>query len=152
TVVLQDEQNKGLAMINALTETQRKKAIIQVSKTGNNNVGEAFKDNVVLDYAGIPASERTCAQKNRLLALAGEDVRSIRDGHSKVKMAEVTRHIEKTHFAWIGGTGPKDVFYYRIQSPVILIEFDHQLPVGLRHLASDPRAVEREHIHTVVRT
>jgi hypothetical protein len=152
TVVLQDEQNKGLAMINALNETQRKKAIIQVSKTGNNNVGEAFKDNVVLDYAGIRASELTSAQKEQLLDLIGEYVRNIRDGHAKVKMAEVKQSIEKTHFAWIGGTGPKDVFYYRIQSPVILIEFDHQLPVGLRRLASDPRAVEREHIHTVVRT
>ena len=42
------------------------------------------------------------------------------------------------------------VFYYRIQSLVILIEFDHQLPVGLR---SSPRGVpNHEHIHTVVRT
>ena len=74
------------------------------------------------------------------------------DGHAKVKMDEVQRHLDDTRFAWIGGTEPKSVFYYRIQSPVILIEFDHQLPVGLRHLAADPRAVDREHIHTVVRT
>ena len=152
TVVLQDEQNKGLALINALDEAQRKKAIIQISKNGNNNVSEAFKDNVVLDYAGIRASEFTAGQKEKLLDLIGEYVRNIRDGHAKVKMSEVRRHIEKTHFAWIGGTAPKDVFYYRIQSPVILIEFDHQLPVGLRRLASNPQAVDREHIHTVVRT
>ena len=67
-------------------------------------------------------------------------------------MEEVQRHLDHTHFAWIGGTEPTSVFYYRIQSPVILIEFDHQLPVGLRHLASDPQVVDREHIHTVVRT
>jgi Protein of unknown function (DUF3500) len=152
TVVLQDEQNKGLALINALDEAQRKKAIIQVSKTGNNNVSEAFKDNVVLDYAGVRASELSAKQKEQLLDLVWEYVRNMRDGHAKVKMDEVRRQIEKTHFAWIGGTGANDVFYYRIQSPVILIEFDHQLPVGLRRLASDPRKVDREHIHTVVRT
>jgi len=151
-VVLQDEQNKGLALINALDEAQRKKAIIQISKSGNNNVSEAFKDNVVLDYAGVRASEFSAKQKEQLLDLIGEYVRNMRDGHAKVKMSEVNQHIEKTHFAWIGGTGPKDVFYYRIQSPVILIEFDHQLPVGLRRLASNPQAVDREHIHTVVRT
>ena len=67
-------------------------------------------------------------------------------------MEEVQRHLDHTLFAWIGGTEPTSVFYYRIQSPVILIEFDHQLPVGLRHLASDPQVVNREHIHTVVRT
>jgi hypothetical protein len=44
------------------------------------------------------------------------------------------------------------VFYYRIHSPVILIEFDHQLPVGLRHLAADPKVPNHEHIHVVVRT
>jgi hypothetical protein len=152
TAVLQDEQNKGLAMINALDEAQRKKAIIQVSKTGNNNVSEAFKDNIVLDYAGIRASEFSAKQKEQLFELIREYVRNMRDGHARVKMDEVRRHLDDTRFAWIGGIGQNDVFYYRIQSPVILIEFDHQLPVGLRRLASDPRKVDREHIHTVVRT
>jgi uncharacterized protein DUF3500 len=152
TVVLQDEQNKGLALINAIDEAQRKKAILQVSKTGNNNVSEAFKDNVVLDYAGVRASELSAKQKEQLLDLMWEYVRNTRDGHARVKMDEVRRHIDDTRFAWIGGTGLNDVFYYRIQSPVILIEFDHQLPVGLRRLAADPRKVDREHIHTVVRT
>jgi hypothetical protein len=44
------------------------------------------------------------------------------------------------------------VFYYRIHSPVILIEFDHQKPINLRHLAADPNAPTRQHIHVVVRT
>ncbi len=150
--VMQEEQNKGLAMVNLLTEEQRKKAIVQISKTGNNNMSEAFKDNIVLNYAGVRASEFSAEQKKHLLDLIGEYVKNMDDGHAKVKMDDVRRHIENTYFAWIGGTDPKSVFYYRIQSPVILIEFDHQLPVGLRHLASDPKAVDREHIHSVVRT
>ena len=51
-------------------------------------------------------------------------------------------------FAWIGGTGPADAFYYRIHSPVILIEFDHQTPVAL----PGARVPGKAHIHTVVRT
>ena len=48
-------------------------------------------------------------------------------------------------------TNDDSVFYYRIHSPVVLIEFDHQTPVGLTHLY--PRGVPyREHIHAVVRT
>jgi hypothetical protein len=73
-------------------------------------------------------------------------------GHAKVKMDEVRRHLDNTWFAWIGGMEATSVFYYRIHSPVILIEFDHQLPVGLRHLARDPRAPDREQVHCVVRT
>jgi Protein of unknown function (DUF3500) len=113
TTVLQDEQDRGLALINALEEAQRKKAIIEISKTGNRNVGEAFKDNVVLDYPGIRAAEFTAKQKEQLLDLIGEYVRNMRDGHAKVKMEEVRRHLDETRFAWVGGTGPDSVFYYR---------------------------------------
>ena len=38
------------------------------------------------------------------------------------------------------------VFYYRIHSPVILIEFDHQQPAGLRHLSADPTPCEHMHV------
>jgi hypothetical protein len=152
TTVLQDEQNKGLAMISGLTEAQRQKAIIQVSKTGNNNVGEAFKDNVVLDYKGVRASEFTAKQKEQLLDLVNQYVSNMDDGHAKVKLKEVREHIDDTYFAWIGGTDATSVFYYRIQSPVILVEFDHQLPANLRQLAANPQSPNREHIHTVTRT
>ena len=48
----------------------------------------------------------------------------------------------------MGGTGPDSVFYYRIHSPVVMIEFDHQLPVAL----DGPDVPSRNHVHTVVRT
>jgi len=150
--ILQDEQSKALTLINALTEPQRKKAILETSKTGNNCLAQAFKDNLVLDYAGIKASELPSPQKEKLIGLVAEYVRNMDDGHSRLKMSEVRQHLDNTWFAWIGGTEPNSVFYYRIHSPVILIEFDHQQPVGLRHLATDPQAPNREHIHAVVRT
>ncbi|EMI56385.1 putative secreted protein [Rhodopirellula sallentina SM41] len=59
TIVMQDEQDKGLALMTMLDERQRSKAILMNRKDGNNNLTEAYKDNVVLDYAGIKASEFT---------------------------------------------------------------------------------------------
>ena len=73
------------------------------------------------------------------------------EGHATVKMADVRAHLDRTYFAWIGPTDADSVFYYRIHSPVILIEFDHQRPVGTRHLI-DPSRATRQHIHAVVRT
>ena len=73
------------------------------------------------------------------------------DGHARVKMEEVRSHLDNTWFAWIGKTDPGSVFYYRVHSPVVLIEFDHQKPVGTRHLL-DPAMPSVQHIHTVVRT
>jgi hypothetical protein len=49
TAILEEEQAHGLKLIQALSDAQRKKAILSFSKTGNNNLTEAFKDNVVLD-------------------------------------------------------------------------------------------------------
>lgn len=148
--VLQDEQNRGLAFLNALSGEQRKLAVLEISKTHNNNIGEAFRDNVVLDYAGLPARSLTPPQKKELLELIRLYVSNMREGHAKVKMAEVEQHIDRTYFAWIGESKPDSVFYYRIHSPVVLIEFDHQTPANLRDRL--PNRPNREHIHTVIRT
>lgn len=43
----------GLKLIQALSDAEWKQAILHFSKTGNHNLTEAFKDNVVLDYAGV---------------------------------------------------------------------------------------------------
>ena len=152
TSILQAERRKGLALLQALTAEQRGKAILSAAKTGNDNVGEAFRDNVVVEYAGVRGAELTAAQRQQLLELIGEYVGNLRDDHARVQMSDVARHIADTRFAWVGGTGPQSVFYYRIHSPVILIEFDHQRPANLRHLARDPSQPSLEHIHTVVRT
>ena len=42
TEILRDEARKGLAMVNALTEAQRSKAVLNVSKTGNNILTQAW--------------------------------------------------------------------------------------------------------------
>lgn len=148
TAVLEDEQDKGLAMMRALRAEQQAKARIRLEKTGNGNVSEAYKDNVELDYAGIRVAELDAAQRKQLRELIALYVSNMDEGHARVKMSEVDRHMDETRFAWMGASEPDSVFYYRVQSPVILIEFDHQRPVFL------PRSERpiRNHVHTVVRT
>ncbi len=151
TAILQKQQALGRAMIQALNQSQQKQAIIKVSKSGNNNLTEAYKDNVILDYAGIKATDLDPAQRQQLLQLITSYINHMRPDHARIKMNEVKRHLDDTHFAWIGATDAQAVFYYRIHSPVLLIEFDHQRPAGLRHLYPDGKPM-RQHIHTVVRT
>jgi hypothetical protein len=74
------------------------------------------------------------------------------EGHTRVKMDEVDGHLDNTCFTWIGGTQSDSAFYYRVQSPVILIEFDHQRPANLARFAQDPNKPTQQHIHCVVRT
>jgi hypothetical protein len=150
--ILQKEQNDGLAMLKALPEAQQKKAILNFSKTGNNNLTEAFKDNVVIDYAGLRTNELSAPARQQLRDLVAVYVSNMDDGHARVKMDEVDRHIENTWFTWIGGSQADSAFYYRVQSPVVLIEFDHQRPANLRKFAADPDKPTQQHIHCVVRT
>ena len=80
----------------------------------------------------MSAATFSTSQRNQLLALIDLFVGNMDDGHAKVKMDEVQKYLDETWFAWIGGTSSDAVYYYRIHSPVILIEFDHQKPAGLR--------------------
>jgi hypothetical protein len=148
TTVLQAEQDKGLALVTSLTPAQRTVAILDAQKARNHAQAQAFRDNLTLPYAGIRGADLSPAQRDLLLALIGEYVHNMAEGHARVRMEEVRRHLDDTRFAWIGDTGPEAVFYYRVQSPVILIEFDHQTPVALE----GPRVPSRRHVHTVVRT
>jgi hypothetical protein len=152
TSVLQEEQNQGLAFARALDADQRAKAVLSTEKTRNNNLTEAWKDNAVVAQAGIMAPDLSVPQRKQLLDLVALFIGNMDDGHAKVRMSEIEKHIAQTSFAWVGKTEPGSVFYYRIQSPVLLIEFDHQTPANLRQLAKDPSAPNPEHIHVVVRT
>jgi hypothetical protein len=151
TSILEQETAQALDLVNALGNEQRAKAILSFSKTGDQNLTEAWKDNVVIDYAGVQAMELPDAQLRKLVSLIELYVGNMDDGHARVRMKEVLAHMDETYFAWIGKTEPGSAFYYRIQSPVIVIEFDHQRPVGIRHLL-DASLPTTEHVHTVVRT
>ncbi len=150
--VLQKEQNDGLALVRSLPQLQQQQAILKFSKTGNNNLTEAFKDNVILDYAGLRANELPINARQSLRDLVQLYVSNMDEAHARVKMNEIDKHLDNTWFAWIGGTEADSVYYYRIQSPVVVIEFDHQAPANLDRFATDPDKATRQHIHTVLRT
>ena len=150
--ILQEEQSRGLAMVRSLDEGQRKQAILDANKPGNNNYAEGFKDNAVVPRTGVLGANLNAAQRKELLGLVELFVDNMDGGHAQVKMAEVRAHLEQTSFAWVGGTADDSVYYYRIHSPVVLIEFDHQRPANTRHLQKNPQQPIRDHIHVVVRT
>ena len=159
TRVLQVEQDQGLEFIHALTPEQRGKAVLYDSilstvlppERGIGSDGRvqtaAFRDNMVIPYEGIRADDLTPGQRTQLMDLAALYTDKLREGHAQVWNDVLKKHLDETYFMWMGGIGPEDVFYYRIHSPVVLIEFDHQ--PGIAFDSDEPT---RAHIHTVVRT
>lgn len=146
TCVFADEETLGLALMKSLTADQQKAATIG-TQIPRDVITTAQVDNAELAYVGIRYDALTAEQRELMRKLIGLYVDRIRPGHAKVRMAEVIKHLSQTYFGWIGGCGDNDPFYYRIHSPVILIEFDH-----LPGIIWDNIEPTRDHIHTVVRT
>ena len=143
---------KGLNFYKSLDSLQKKTALLWNEKDFDFNRGEAFRDNEIIATTGIAAKYLSKKQQAALLELIGEYINNIRDEHAKVKMEEVKKHLNETHFTWVQGKNIEGPFYYRIHSPVILIEFDHQNPVFLHDDTNPNFGPVKTHIHTVVRT
>jgi hypothetical protein len=159
TRVFESEEQDGLAFIRSLSTDQQSEAIVfrsnlpghlpeeRAHPTEGRIQGRAFRDNLQLPYEGLRADRLTPGQQEQLMSLVEVYVGRMRSGHDRVKMAEVRHHLDQTHLAWFGGIDDNSTFYYRIHSPVLLIEFDH-----LRGIALDNDEPARTHVHTIVRT
>ncbi len=109
--------------------------------------GGAYQDNRVVPYEGAFVSEFTQLQRRDLLDVVEAYLLPLPNAPRQARIEEIQRHIDTTRFAWIGETGDESPFYYRIHSPVVLIEFDHHQGVFLNN--EEPA---KFHIHSVIRT
>jgi hypothetical protein len=147
TRVFEAEEAEGLALIRGLDAGQRGKAIVSADLP-RDLFTSAFRDNRELPYEGIAYDQLEPGQHDRLIGLIELHVGRMRPDHARVKMDEVMRHVPETHFSWRGGVEKDSVFYYRVQSPVIVIEFDHQAGQAFPEFKEH----YRDHIHIIVRT
>jgi hypothetical protein len=101
------------------------------------------------------------------------------EGHARVRLREIERHLDDTCFHWIGEHDDDSAFYYRVHGPVVLIEYDAESPLGYHEsdggTSVSPSASEsasasasasagpggpggpqgaptQQHIHTIIRT
>jgi hypothetical protein len=146
TVVFRREEAVGQELFDSLNSRQRALAVIAGELPPDLFVG-AFRDNYELNYQGLPLTELTGSQYTLVTELIRLYVGRAGHAHATLRMDEVLAHKHETYFAWIGDGRPDGPFYYRVHSPVILIEFEHQAGVMF---AND--VPTRRHIHTVVRT
>jgi fructose-1,6-bisphosphatase/inositol monophosphatase family enzyme len=159
TSLFDPEEALGLDLIRAFDAGQREQAIkypsthpdhiptrLQNLFDGRMQAG-AFHDNLVAPYQGVAGREMTDGQRRVLLALASTYAGWWADGHAAVQIREVEAHLDETWYSWYGGFDDEAPFYYRVHSPVVLIEFDHHPGVVF-----DNEEPTRNHVHTVVRT
>jgi hypothetical protein len=149
----------GLQVMAALTPSQRQQAIVyehmvdpamppgRVHPGDERHLAGAFQDNREIPVEGVRVAELSSHAQELILAVVEDFVGLLPAGPRSARMREVREYLQETWFCWIGGHQPGDVFYYRVQSPVIIAELDHHCGVFLNNTTPEPF-----HIHTVMRT
>ncbi|MYS79213.1 DUF3500 domain-containing protein [Embleya scabrispora] len=149
----------GVRFMDALNGAQRDRAVAYRSirnadlpphlagPINGRHVAGAGQDNLVLPYEGLSGDSLDREQRTLLRNLVRPYLRVLPDGSRLARQAEIDRHLDVTHVLWMGGWGDGEPFYYRVHSPVILIEYDNHSGVFLDNPEPQPY-----HVHTIVRT
>ncbi len=135
---LREEADRAWALLGALDDAQRARAVIDTRSYGDIVSGTPARLDP-LKPEGLRASEMNNAQRALLQALINIYAESFADDLRDARLARVRAGAADTlYFAWAGATVRGGRFYYRIQGAQFLIEFDASQDGG-------------NHIHTVWR-
>ena len=149
----------GTELMAALPDDQRRAAVVyeqmvdpamppgRVHPGDERHLAGAFQDNRVIPNEGVWVGDMPAPAQDLVMAIAEEFIRLLPTGPRAARLREIRERLPETWFSWIGGHEPGDVFYYRVQSPVIIAELDHHCGVFLDYDTPQPF-----HIHTVLRT
>lgn len=136
--VLKLETNLGFALLNALDAEQKKTAIISEAAPSD-ILTRNDRDAKELTPKGLSYSSLNEGQKKIFMQLLDVYVKNYAFGFSSKLMEKIKKAgIDNLYFAWAGSLKPGAGHYYRIQGPMLVIEYDN-----IQNNAN--------HIHTVVR-
>ncbi|KAH7085788.1 hypothetical protein BKA63DRAFT_500494 [Paraphoma chrysanthemicola] len=159
TQLFVDQERLALNLMQTMDEAQIKDVRIFKELSGSEypegryhradqrHLGGAFQDNRIIPYEGICVSSLQELQQEMVRQLIALFLKHLPARALECRMADIQEHWKSTYFCWIGGFGEQDAFYFKVHSPVVMVEFDHHTGVFLNNKAPLPF-----HIHTLVRT
>jgi len=125
---LGQESDKAVALLNALSDDQRKQAILSY-KVADLVLGPG-QDGKTIQPEGLKASAMNDQQRAMLLDVMSEWANIINERDAATRMAQLKAEINDSWFAWSGPTtavpGKNITAYYRIQGPHVVIEYAPQ--------------------------
>jgi 2-oxo-4-hydroxy-4-carboxy--5-ureidoimidazoline (OHCU) decarboxylase len=120
------EEDLGFELIGMLNADQKKKAIIDAKAYPDILTGADTRAKLDRSGAGLPASEMTPQQVEKLMSLIEEYASNLPAEVAAKRMEQAkSAPKDKLLFAWAGATERNIGDYYRIQAPAFLIEYDN---------------------------
>jgi len=107
----------------------------------------AGRDNLVLPQVGLAGFDLTAGQRELLMALADPYLLNLPEAARAHRRSRLEHHLDHSFLSWIGAWQEGEAFYYRLHSPVVLIEYDNHPGIFLDN--DEPEPI---HVHTIVRT
>ena len=159
TRILTHEEALGLKLMQSLSPELQKKTQIykqmhdpampegRWNRDDQRHLCGAYRDNRTVPYEGIRMIDMDSSQTSLVSDILNEYFLYLPEKPRRMKLEHAMSFPEETYFCWIGGYGDKDSFYYRIQNPAIIVEFDHHSGVFLNN--EEPA---KFHVHTLLRT
>lgn len=154
-----EHRSTALEFMNSLSADQSSRAVLYDSMAsgklphhlagvvdGRHRTG-AGQDNRVLAYEGLQGAALSPGQKELLVGLVDPYLDALPAGSYEARQRLVREHLDDSWFAWIGTAQADAPFYYKVHSPVVLVEYDNHSGVFLDN--DEPEAF---HVHTIVRT
>ncbi len=142
---LSHEVERGFELMQSLSESQRKQAIIGDEIPRDILEGPGRKQSLE-KFEGIAASELSAQQIKLLHYLIQEYVNNADHDAAEAQLAKIEHDgMDKLYFSWIGPT--HDItqrFYFRVHGPSILIEYIRERGIGSETGAAN-------HVHSIVR-
>lgn len=136
--VLKDEADLGFSLINSLTKKQQQVAIFSEKAPNDIITGNSRKVQNI-EPRGISYEELAEDQKGTFRKLLNVYIDNYQFGFAETLRAKIEKAgLENLSFAWAGSLKPGKGHYYRIQGPMLLIEYDNTQN-------------NANHVHTVVR-
>lgn len=136
--VLKLETNLGFELVNSFSSDQRKTVVISETAPAEIITGNTRKA-IPLTPEGLSYKKMNAAQQKLLMQLLDVYVKNYAFGFSSKLMEKIKKAgIENLTFAWAGSLQPGIAHYYRIQGPMLLIEYDNTQN-------------NANHVHTMIR-
>jgi hypothetical protein len=135
---LKARQDIGFELLHALSESERKKAILQetIDENSFDILTRDPKVAVPLEPKGLCVGEMSGLQQAIVRRLVVEHLDKLRDDLGRQRLEKVNAEgINKLFFAWAGASEPGSPHYYRLQGKSFLIEYDNSQP-GANHIHS----------------